>query len=215
MRYLLCLILFCISSTGFGQNSQFYIITTIHSEALQLEKPYYIESIDDSIVVTKLKYYFSAGIIEPSNYLLYDLSKSDSMALPASVSASEELLLSIGIDSLTNMAGVQGGALDPMNDMYWTWNSGYINFKLEGHSAAINTRKNKFQLHLGGFLAPYNAHRQLVLATEKKGPVVIELALDDFLNKIDMKTTHTVMSPSATSMELSDYLAESFRLRNE
>lgn len=38
----------------------------------------------------------------------------------------------LGVDSLHNHTGAQEGDLDPINDMLWTWNSGYIFFKHEG-----------------------------------------------------------------------------------
>ena len=44
----------------------------------------------------------------------------------------DKLQFDIGIDSVTNVSGALGGALDPTNGMYWTWQNGYINFKMEG-----------------------------------------------------------------------------------
>ena len=50
------------------------------------------------------------------------------------------------------------GVLDPAssmdNGMYWTWNSGYIFFKMEGSSPAAPadpTGNRKFRYHIGGF----------------------------------------------------------------
>lgn len=56
----------------------------------------------------------------------------------------------IGVDSIRNVSGAQTGGLDPSTGMFWTWNSGYIFFKVEGNSQkyAPNT---KFTYHVGGF----------------------------------------------------------------
>ena len=46
------------------------------------------------------------------------------------------------------------GVLDPSGagaDMYWTWNSGYIFFKMEGTSPAATGMGNSFMYHIGGF----------------------------------------------------------------
>jgi hypothetical protein len=40
----------------------------------------------------------------------------------------------IGVDSARNVSGIQSGALDPANGMFWSWNTGYIFAKLEGKS---------------------------------------------------------------------------------
>jgi hypothetical protein len=43
------------------------------------------------------------------------------------------LEFNLGVDSLHNHSGDQGGDLDPMYGMIWTWNTGYIFFKHEGY----------------------------------------------------------------------------------
>ncbi|PIY12941.1 MAG: hypothetical protein COZ18_00925 [Flexibacter sp. CG_4_10_14_3_um_filter_32_15] len=73
-----------------------------------------------------------------------------------------ELIFTIGVDSLRNTmppaqrtgvldVGVEGAG----KEMYWSWNSGYIFFKMEGTSTAIeptDTNPNgKFRYHIGGF----------------------------------------------------------------
>ncbi|RFS17658.1 MbnP family protein [Emticicia sp. C21] len=66
----------------------------------------------------------------------------------------------IGVDSLKSVSDVsqRKGVLDPASygddNMYWSWNSGYIFFKMEGKSTAIppnmmNT--TEYQYHVGGF----------------------------------------------------------------
>ena len=70
-----------------------------------------------------------------------------------------EISFTIGVDSVKSISAVEQrtGVLDPASygndNMYWSWNSGYIFLKLEGSSpAAVNVAApNKFQYHIGGF----------------------------------------------------------------
>ena len=61
----------------------------------------------------------------------------------------KRIYFQIGIDSLTNVSGDLDGDLDPALGMYWAWNSGYINMKLEGKSSSCKSVKKEFQFHIG------------------------------------------------------------------
>ena len=63
----------------------------------------------------------------------------------------------IGVDSARNVSGAQEGALDPANQMFWSWNNGYIFYKLEGTSPAVADSSQAVRFHIGGFQAPNNA----------------------------------------------------------
>jgi len=65
----------------------------------------------------------------------------------------------IGVDSLINVSGVQEGALDPAENMFWSWNTGYIFIKAEGQSDA--SANGAFTYHLGGFEGPYKANSSM------------------------------------------------------
>ena len=54
----------------------------------------------------------------------------------------------IGVDSTHNVSGPQTGALDPANEMFWSWNNGYIFLKAEGLEHMSGTA---FRYHIGGF----------------------------------------------------------------
>lgn len=71
------------------------------------------------------------------------------------------LSLIIGVDSILNVSGAQSGALDPLNGMFWTWNSGYIMAKLEGNTPLANTPNNAFQYHIGGFSGDNNVVKRV------------------------------------------------------
>ncbi|MBW3127229.1 MbnP family protein [Hymenobacter profundi] len=70
----------------------------------------------------------------------------------------------VGVDSARNTAGAQTGALDVNNNMFWSWNTGYIFFKMEGNLLASSSYPAKtFLMHVGGFTKPYNAVRTVKL----------------------------------------------------
>jgi hypothetical protein len=68
------------------------------------------------------------------------------------------LTFNLGIDSLAHYRGTESGPLDPIHGMYWTWQSGYIHFKLEGSVKQKHQSSwQEFEYHLGGYRKPYTA----------------------------------------------------------
>ncbi len=57
----------------------------------------------------------------------------------------------LGVDSLHNVSGAQGGDLDPAKNMFWSWTTGYIMLKLEGTAPSSTVSGNVIEYHLGGF----------------------------------------------------------------
>ena len=120
----------------------------------------------------------------------------------------------LGVDSKTSAGGIGEGALDPINGMYWTWQSGYINFKMEGVSNKSPARKNRFQLHLGGFRKPYVSTQKIVLDYEYKGAdPLICFDLNLFMKSIDLTNQHTIMSPSKEAVALSKLAKSCFYVK--
>lgn len=118
----------------------------------------------------------------------------------------------MGIDSLTNVSGALGGDLDPTKGMYWTWQSGYINFKLEGKSQYCNTRNNEFQFHLGGYLQPFYCLQSLKMKVNNSQEINIVLDVKKIIDAIDLKSLNHVMSPGKDAMTLSIIAANSFTI---
>jgi hypothetical protein len=120
----------------------------------------YTNSSGEQFTVGKLKYYISnvqlmKGTVPaytmPESYFLVDQASSASRTctitnVPADTYTGVRFL--IGVDSTRNVSGAQVGALDPVNGMFWTWNSGYIFFKMEGSSPAAPAG---ITYHIGGF----------------------------------------------------------------
>ncbi|HXP53201.1 MAG TPA: MbnP family protein, partial [Bacteroidia bacterium] len=62
-----------------------------------------------------------------------------------------------------NCSGAQSGALDPVNAMFWEWNTGYIFMKMEGKSPVSKSPGNLLEFHIGGYRTPYNCIRTVTL----------------------------------------------------
>ena len=140
------------------------------SSDLQLNTGTYTNAAGESFTVTKLKYYVSnfvftntAGteytVPKDSCYFLVDESVEDSHETEMRIPEGEYKTVSfwLGVDSLKCTADIsqRKDVLDVTGDgadMYWTWNSGYIFFKMEGTSPAITGGMgNEFYYHIGGF----------------------------------------------------------------
>jgi hypothetical protein len=146
---------------------------------------------------------------EKDSYHLYDQSARNSFKLrvPANIRFNT-LKFDLGIDSLTNVSGAMGGDLDPTKGMYWTWQSGYINFKLEGKSHQCQNPKREFQYHLGGYQKPFDALQAVSLKTASKDVVMIRFDVKQFMEFADLAKEDHIMSPGAGAVKLS--IAASF-----
>jgi hypothetical protein len=174
--------------------------------------------------ITDLKFYIGnikfiqkgAVVLEASKkYHLIDINIANSMRIivPNEQNFSfDALSFDIGIDKATNVAGVMGGDLDPTKGMYWAWQSGYINFKLEGNSKLCTTRKNEFQFHLGGYQEGENCLQTLTLPITHPNEINIQLDVQKILQAIDLSKINHIMSPSQTAVLLSKIVAEAFTI---
>ena len=127
----------------------------------------YTSSLGEKLELSKVRYYISNVKLEKADGTVwteensYHLVEGDDAATMkisfADVPVGEYQSISymIGVDSLHNVSGTQEGALDPANNMFWSWNNGYIFFKIEGYSSASTS--NSFAYHVGGFAGANNA----------------------------------------------------------
>ncbi len=162
---------------------------------------------DTSIKIETLKFYISdlkisnknSIVFEDKNfYKLVDISNDTVATIFSQVPSNllfDKISFNLGIDSNTNKTGIQGGELDPSQGMYWSWQSGYINFKLEGTSPKCNTRKNKFQFHLGGFLEGQYALQTIEFPAKSKNNLFLTIDLNTFFDSVDLTKINTVMIP--------------------
>ncbi len=140
----------------------------VGSSDLALNTGSYTNAAGETFNVTKLKYYVSNFVLTRTDGTVYTVPQDDSYFLvDESDESTHEPLLSIpegeyatisflvGVDSTRSTMDLshRTGDLDPAGvgaDMYWTWNSGYIFFKMEGTSSA-SPMGGDFMYHIGGF----------------------------------------------------------------
>lgn len=146
---------------------------TVNHFPLVLNDSTYTNIFGESYQVTKLKYYISnPGIsnatgqqMEKDGYHLVDITNPASQSFSFTVRAGkyDQLFFLLGVDSAHNCSGAQSGSLDPMNDMFWTWLSGYVMMKLEGRSPVSTAINQRMEYHIGGYKSRENTVYRLTL----------------------------------------------------
>lgn len=135
----------------------------------------YTNQLGQPFTVTNIKYYISHITFKQANgapyfvreYYLVNEQEEDSKQInlsdvPEGEYTSMEFI--IGVDSLHNCSGVQSGALDPLNGMFWAWNTGYIFLKFDGTSPVSKSQGNTLEFHIGGYKSPSNCIRKVTLS---------------------------------------------------
>lgn len=163
----------------------------------------------DSLELHTLKFYLSKPSIfhkgkkvwsQVMEARLFDYSNGQkeiiwTLPIPSSISF-DSIAFNIGTDSLLNTAGVLEGDLSPLKGMYWSWQSGYVNTKIEGHCA-----KQPITLHLGGYMSPF-------CNVQKTGFTIVQRELNLVLDLKKLRTIVCgelqVMRPSARAVLLSE-----------
>ena len=158
--------------------------------------------------VSNLKFILNdnSEIVEDNSYHLIDIDEPSSQLISISKKSNKQIkrvVFSLGIDSTASVSGALSGDLDPTKGMYWAWQSGYINFKIEGKSSSCKTRNNAFQFHVGGYLKPNYAIRTIELNTKNSNfEVVIDLA--QLFNQIKLSEINSIMIPGSKASDIAD-----------
>ncbi len=222
----LLLITACHNVNGQPKKKQPAAITihftnSVGQQPLVLHDSTYTNVFGESYILHKFKYYVSAvtfyssgkAVTEKNVYRLInqsiDSSLSFTVKLPEQQYDSIGFLL--GVDSIKNISGAQSGALDPLNDMFWTWRTGYIMEKLEGTSPQSTAVNNKLEYHLGGFEGVNNVlnfitlrfpgDKKLVVKQGGKNMVHINADISRFWNSVtDIKIAETPVCSSPDAL---------------
>lgn len=182
----------------------------------------------DSFVLHTFRWYLGdvvfwknggAVFSENGRYHLLDLEDSVSLAwpIPPAAIGADSLSFSLGVDSATTRSGAMGGDLDPTKGMFWSWQSGYINVKLEGTASQSTARGKTFELHLGGYWPPFQAAQPVGLPIGKANGaknLALTLELAPLFEAVDWPQKPNIMSPGAEAVRLSKRLALSFNVRS-
>jgi hypothetical protein len=208
----------------------------VGKQPLVLDDSSYVNPFGESYSLRKFKYYisnisfFSAGkIVSKNNYYLVDQSIAGSMQLPLQLPENryDSIRFLIGVDSLMNTAGAQSGALDPLNDMYWTWQSGYIMQKLEGSSPQSKVVNNKVEYHLGGYGGVNKTQRWIAFKFKESKPlqvkkgqissIIIEADINKFWQgskAVSINENPVCSTPGMMTNQLADNFSSMFSLKN-
>jgi hypothetical protein len=135
IRYFVTLFAISLINSNISGQSYIKIEPTYESKPLILDSTY-----SDQTRITSLRFYIgniklmkdTQIVFEHPSYQLMDAKFTETLKITVPKVSFNKIAFSIGIDSLTNNQGALTDDLDPQNGMYWTWQSGYINFKLEG-----------------------------------------------------------------------------------
>lgn len=112
----------------------------------------------------------------------------------------------IGVDSSTSVAGILTGDLDPRKGMYWAWQSGYINFKLEG---ILNTKvQQPFQYHIGGYAGKLNAIQPNTFEVYPNNKYILTFKFMPMLKNCFAKEQFEIMSPQLKAVQLAKLVSE-------
>ena len=209
----------------YSQTKRDSLVMQIHlkygASPLESNKNYMTKS--DTLEIETLKFYLSNIEVEfadkskikpKNNYHLINSDNPKSLLIPIAAGQNKiisKVTFNIGIDSVASVSGALAGDLDPEKGMYWAWQSGYINMKIEGKSNSCKTRKNQFHFHLGGYLKPNNALRKVVLeTTEPSENLTISVDLAKLFSEIALSKTNSIMIPSPQAMMLADLATKMF-----
>lgn len=221
------IILLCVCSLKFFAQETYSVSIRIlfGQEKLQQEKMYSLQG--GTVSIEACRFYVSHFCFlkgkdtvwkEPNSVHLTDAFKGETQKLLFKTSRKfdfDRISFQLGIDSTTNVSGAMGGDLDPTTGMYWSWQSGYINFKAEGKSSLCVNADKTFQFHLGGYASPFTSLQNIILKVSAKNILAINFDMETFLTKTGLSRQNHIMSPSQKAVELSKFVASCFYVHEE
>ena len=213
-------------SQGVAKDSIIFLDFSFRADDVDiiLSSPFQTEGNGDSVQVDVLRFYVAhLNLFNPSGtsaqletkWHLIDAGDEKSLRFEYEVDvATQGLIFQFGVDSLTNDTGIHGGALDPTKGMYWAWQTGYINFKLEGSSANCPAADGGFTYHIGGFLDNLDASREIELLLRRdeqlslgiSNEVSLVIEIDRLLEAAHQTLGCRLMRPSKEAVEFVDMI---------
>jgi len=206
----------------------------VHGEPLQLNKKYK-NPFGETYEISRFRFY--VGKIEPvytdsgqkanhaSSYHLIDISDSSSTVIefPAAKGTCNGIQFLLGIDSVDQNNGAKSGSLDPIKGMFWTWNSGYQSFKMEGISPLSDQPSHVIAYHIGGYRYPYstvwkikmNTTNDEVFRITKEYKIIIEVPVEldyffDGATPLRIKEISACTTPGKLARKISENFIGSF-----
>jgi len=165
----------------------------------------------------------------PDSYHLLDAGDSASLTvrLRGDSRPFRRITFQVGIDSARNVSGAQTGALDPVHGMFWTWNTGYINIRMEGTSGRSDAPGGRFEYHIGGFRTGEATQRTVTLElpagtshrldADGISEARVEIDIDPWFRSahdLPISSGARVASPGPLAVRHADNAARMFRLES-
>lgn len=201
LRYAIGILLLTFNSTksiGQGIDCQLRASLSDHTIDTIYGNPY-----GESIVfVKKLKFYIHTahnGQTSPERAVLLSLKNPRQ-----TMSTVRPFQVYLGVDSTLNYEGIHEGALNPINNMYWTWQTGYIHCKLEGY-ILNNSAKQNFEYHIGGYSTKESGPLCIGQKSDGKS-LVVQFDLYPAIEWAEKNEVFRIMSPGKISDEMAQFL---------
>ncbi len=194
----------------------------------------YTNRAGEAFRVRSFKYYISHLQLLYENGTVYSLpllphliDERDSASKQLSFSAPSGKIKGInfllGVDSITNVSGVQTGDLDPAKGMFWIWNTGYIMSKLEGTSPASKAPGRQFSYDIGGYQPNEKVTREINLLlpladTKSSHSFVVSADAGKWFygtSNISIAEHPMCHAPGALAVQIANNYAGMFSLRAE
>jgi hypothetical protein len=198
---------------------------TIDGLPIEKDKLVYSNAAGNKYSVSLLKYYITNAVLvqeDGTEYKLNNYDLIDEFDKPnfSTIEAGNipgghytKLKFYVGLDKIRNHEGAQDGDLDPLYNMIWTWNTGYIFLKHEGQLITPTNDTVVMQYHI----ATDDALRKVELPihlTVEGNPVQLNLQFD--LNKIynapvvDINTQPIMHSTAASDKAIMNAVADNY-----
>ncbi len=227
-------IIICLTATSFKPstkdkqtNATLQFKHWVGNKEMVLFDETYTNNFGEPFVISKFRYYIShLSFVDINNketdlhdnyYLVNEAdSLSKTIQLPTSL-AIKSISFTIGVDSIRNISGVQTGSLDPMNGMFWTWNSGYVFAKLEGQSDSSHAPAHGLTWDVGGFRQKENALRKVKLTINNSSATAIVINADvlkwfDAVHPLKISQSPTCHQPGRLAMQIADNYSAMFSI---
>lgn len=229
LKLFISFFLLCISLSAQNKKDSLYINVNLkfNQDDFKLNSDY-VSAQKDTLSFETVKFYLTSFQLEfkdqstfseTNSYHLIDVENPETMQFSIANHIQKEIKsikFNIGVDSLASVSGALEGDLDATKGMYWAWQSGFINFKIEGQSQSCKTRKNKFQFHVGGYLEPYYSMKSIEIPINKSqipyNKINLVLDLGNLFSEIALKETNTIMIPGKEAMKIADLSTKIFSI---
>jgi hypothetical protein len=193
---------------GFGSSraqSKLTIQLNWGSDPFLLNQNYYISK--DTLVIYKLKFYISPvshNCDRVTRVFLIDASFPESLVIPLDqkLNRNDSISFNIGIDSNLTQNTDWSGPLDPANGMYWAWNTGYINWKMEGRLSSSPEVHHGIYTHIGGYREGQKCEIRKTIPYRSENPT-ISVDMKWLLEAIIQRNYYNIQHPGKQEMDCS------------